>query len=100
MLKSVNIIKDVVFSVLEEIGSEYNNDELKLPTEDTRLFGRNLDSFGVILMVTEVEEKLSNVLGFNISLADDRAMSQKTSPFRNVKTLLDYVEMIINEKKL
>jgi acyl carrier protein len=96
----VNIIKDVVFSVLEEIGSEYNNDELKLPTEDTRLFGRNLDSFGVILMVTEVEEKLSNVLGFNISLADDRAMSQKTSPFRNVKTLLDYVEMIINEKKL
>ncbi len=96
----MNIIKDVVFSVLEEIGSEYNNDELKLPTEDTRLFGRNLDSFGVILMVTEVEEKLSNVLGFNISLADDRAMSQKTSPFRNVKTLLDYVEMIINEKKL
>ncbi len=96
----MNIIKDVVFSVLEEIGSEYNNDELKLPTADTRLFGRNLDSFGVILMVTEVEEKLSNVLGFNISLADDRAMSQKTSPFRNVKTLLDYVEMIINEKKL
>ncbi len=96
----MDVIKDVVFSVLEEIGDEYNNDELKLPTEDTKLFGRNLDSFGVILMVTEVEEKVSNVLGFNISLADDRAMSQKTSPFRNVKTLLDYIEMIINEKKL
>jgi acyl carrier protein len=96
----MDVIKDVIFSVLEEIGDEYNNDELKLPTEDTKLFGRNLDSFGVILMVTEVEEKVSNVLGFNISLADDRAMSQKTSPFRNVKTLLDYIEMIINEKKL
>ena len=54
---------------------------------------------GLVLLATEIEEKISDVFGVNITLADERAVSQKTSPFRSVKTLVKYVETIVDEQK-
>jgi hypothetical protein len=33
-------------------------------------------------------------------LADDRAMSQKTSPFRSIKTLSEYSKILIEERQV
>ena len=38
--------------------------------------------------------------GLAIALADERAMSQKQSPFRTVDTLCDYVATLIEESEL
>lgn len=95
-------MKDLVLMVLEtvkEIGEDQENQELINATIDTKLFGENLDSMGIVFLVTDLEMKLSNELGINITLADERAMSQKTSPFRSVKTLVAYAETLINETR-
>ena len=90
-------LQEIIFSILKNLGEERNNKDLKTPHEKTVLFGGNLDSLGIVVLVTELEEEISDKFDFEISLADERAMSQRTSPFRSVSTLINYTEKLINE---
>jgi len=67
---------------------------------ETRLFGDNalLDSAALVSLLVEVEQQINDAVGTDIVLADDRAMSQKRSPFRNIGTLAEYVVMLLSEK--
>lgn len=60
---------------------------------ETRLFGGGgvLDSLGLVSVVVELEQKLSDLQGRDVSLMNDRAVSQTNSPFRTVESLADYV---------
>lgn len=59
---------------------------------DTQLFGESgvLDSMGLVSVVVELEQALSDRVGRDISLMNDRAMSQTRSPFRTVRSLAEY----------
>ena len=92
-------VTEVVLEVVKEIGDDQGNVELVKATENTRLFGENLDSMGVVFLVTDLESAISDEFDVDLTLADERAMSQKTSPFRTVKTLSKYVEELIAEQQ-
>lgn len=66
--------------------------------ENTRLFGGSgsLDSMGVVVLLSELEEVLSEDHDIHVSLANDQAMSRTASPFRTVDTLVNYVYEVIN----
>ena len=66
---------------------------------DTRLLGRSavLDSLGLVQLLVDVEQRLDADHGIAVTLADERAMSQKHSPFRSVSTLSDYIHTLIHE---
>lgn len=53
--------------------------------------GSPLDSMAVVSMLVELESRLDEELGLEVSLTDERAMSQKNSPFRSVQTLIQYI---------
>lgn len=91
-------LSDLIIDCVQEFGQQHHNDGLAQAQLDTLLFGAHLDSMGVVFLVTELESRLADELGVDISLADERAMSQKTSPFRSVKHLVAYVEMLVNEQ--
>jgi acyl carrier protein len=95
----MNNTEIIVLSAVKELGLEQENEELQNPNSTTMLFGKNLDSMGILFLVTELEEEIYDELGLQISLADEKAMSQKTSPFRSVKTLTKYVETLIEQQK-
>jgi acyl carrier protein len=59
---------------------------------DAPIFGPGspLDSLGLVALLFDVEEGLA-ALGCAVLLSDERAMSQKRSPFRSVPALVDYV---------
>jgi len=95
----MNNAEEIVLSVVREMGEDLENQELQVPDSTTMLFGKNLDSMGIVFLASELEEEISEVLGLQIPIADERAMSQKTSPFRSVKTLVKYVELLIGEEK-
>lgn len=92
-------VHEFVMCVVKEFGEEQNNQALIDATEDTRLFGENLDSMGIVFLITELESRISDELDVDLTLADERAMSQKTSPFRSVKTLAKYANTLIEESK-
>jgi hypothetical protein len=50
-----------------------------------------LDSLGVVQLIVEVEQRVEQAHGISVTLANDKAMSQKNSPFRTVGVLADHV---------
>ena len=60
---------------------------------DSVLFGEGgvLTSVDFVTLVLDIEEAVEDATGQSITLADERAMSQKHSPFRTVGTLADYI---------
>ena len=68
--------------------------------DQTRLFGAHaqLDSSALVSLLVEVEQQINDAVGTEIVLADDRAMSQKRSPFRTIGTLAEYVVMLLKER--
>ena len=87
----------LVLETVKAVGDERESQALMSATEETLLFGENLDSMGIVFLVTDLEERISEELEVNITLADERAMSQRTSPFKSVKTLTKYTQTLINE---
>ena len=90
-------VAQLVLRVVKEIGEDQEKSVLIKAGEDTRLFGENLDSLGIVFLVTDLESAISEEFGIDLTLADERAMSQKTSPFRTVKLLTKYVSLLISE---
>ena len=59
---------------------------------DAPLFGPGspLDSLGLVSLLIDIEEALQRC-GYDMTLSDARAMSQRHSPFRNVPSLVSYI---------
>lgn len=89
----IGIIKDSLVDYFESI------DESIELNEEIILFGRNsvLDSLGLVTVIIDIEGKLEDKFGACIVLADEKAMSQKYSPFRTLESLADYIVMLIEE---
>jgi acyl carrier protein len=62
-------------------------------TEATVLVGPGtaIDSIAIVSLVVDVEQKLEQDHRVSVTLANDKAMSAKNSPFRTVGVLTDYV---------
>ncbi|MBV1884029.1 MAG: hypothetical protein KUG82_20485 [Pseudomonadales bacterium] len=62
-------------------------------SEETLLFGDAgiFDSIALVGLIVEVEQSIEETFSKSILLADDKAMSQKNSPFRSIRALSDYV---------
>jgi acyl carrier protein len=91
-----SIIKIIVKS-LKELNEELGNKNLKKPTENTKLYGIDgvLDSLALVRLVNDLEEQIYNKFNKTITLADEKAMSQKNSPFKDVKTLAKYIKNLL-----
>lgn len=92
-------IEQIIIETLQELNEELENKELENPTKETRLYGSNsaLDSLGLVSFITDLEEVISDKFDKDIVLADEKAMSQRTSPFRNVQSLTLYIETLLKD---
>ncbi len=91
-------IQKVIFDAIEMANNLREADEKISASEQTDLYGNNgnLDSMGLVAFLIDIEESLQDH-DIQISLSDERAMSQTKSPFRNVQTLTDYIDTLIRE---
>jgi acyl carrier protein len=94
---SMSKILELVLETVKEVGEDQENQTLIDVTEETLLFSDNLDSLGIVFLITDLEAKITEELSIDIILADERAMSRQTSPFRSVKTLTQYAQKLIDE---
>lgn len=58
----------------------------------------NLDSLALVSFIADLEEIISKKFDLNIILADEKAMSAKNSPFKDVSTLSLYIKNLIEQK--
>ena len=53
--------------------------------------GGAVDSLGLVRLVLTVERQIRDDFGVGISLTDEKAMSQRNSPFRSIDSLVSYL---------
>jgi len=94
-------IAPIVFASVEELKDLLLNGETSFSL-NTKLFGDEggLDSLGLVNLVVLVEQKVRDEMGVKISLADERALSQKDSPFISIHSLVQYVSTLVSESQV
>jgi len=95
----VNQIEKIIVNLLVELNEELEKNQLDKPTKDTKIYGGNgaLDSLQLVSFLTDLEGLISDELDEDLVLADEKAMSQNTSPFRNVESLTIYIQKLLKE---
>lgn len=84
---------EIVVASLNEVFAQTGLPAPETITGDTVLVGKDavLDSLGVVSLIVEVEQRVEAEHGVSVTLANDKAMSQRNSPFRTVGVLADHV---------
>jgi len=87
----------LVLRRLAALGRELGKPALENAAASTRLFGEAaaLDSIGLVTLIADLEEDIRVATGKNVALADEKAMSRLTSPFRRVDLLAEYVAEVV-----
>jgi D-alanine--poly(phosphoribitol) ligase subunit 2 len=95
----MNILEQIVYPVIDDIGSTLDNGELLEKSPDTKLYGEGgiLDSLGLVSLVVALEEKILDEVGRTITIADSRAMSQQHSPFRTIGSIANYINELLGD---
>ena len=86
-----------IIRFLEEFLKEELEETIELNL-DSKLFGGGgpLDSMSLVNLLVDLEDLIEEDFGISITLADEKAMSRRTSPFSRVKNLVEYIEERIN----
>lgn len=86
--------------VLVEVLTADRVDTPAVVDETTPLVGGAvIDSLGLVEVIMEAELRLRRDHGADVTLADERAMSQRHSPFRTIGTFADYAALLIAERR-
>jgi acyl carrier protein len=93
-------IIQIILATIKDINEELDEKILIKNEADTPLYGNGseLDSLGLVTLIVALEQNIEDEFELSITLADERAMSQKRSPFRTIGSLADYIEKLLEEK--
>jgi acyl carrier protein len=99
MINHKEKITQVIFHVIDEINQQLAENQRIEKSMATTLLGKSavLDSLGLVNLIVTVEEEIEEQFGVNITLADERAISQERSPFRTIETLMEYIYVLLKE---
>ncbi len=96
-------MRDAIIELIIEAAAEHF-EELEAPPEDrleasTVLFGEGgvLDSMSLVSLVVAVEQAIEERFGVSVALADEKALSQKSSPYRTIASLAEYAHTQVEQ---
>ena len=93
-------ILETIYAAIEAVNETLREGRKLKLSEETLLYGPGavLDSMALVSLVVEVEQILFENFDLEVSLIDEKALSQKESPFRRVKSLVDFIYSNLGEQ--
>jgi len=93
-----NIIA-AIYRAVDWINGELPPDRQLIKAPETRLLGSEtaLDSMGLVSLIVTIEREVEDAFGVALTLADERALSMKASPFRSIQSLADYIGILLTD---
>jgi acyl carrier protein len=90
-------IPAAIYRAVDWINGELPPDRQLIKAPETRLLGPQsvLDSMHLVSLIVTIERELEETFGVALTLADERALSMKESPFRSIQSLADYIGVLI-----
>lgn len=97
----MKVLEDLIYPVVDEVRETIESGHQLEKSPKTPLFGSGsaLDSIGLVTFIVAVEARIEKETGKAVTLADEKAMSLKNSPFQNLATLAAYIEKLLREAK-
>lgn len=76
------------------LAEDFEIDALRNPSLETPLYGEGgaLDSMALVNLIADLEESVAERYQVSITLADEKAMSSRHSPFRSVTALSEAIQ--------
>ena len=86
-------IESLVIESVQLLAKDFEIDGLAEVNSDSLLYGEGgpLDSMALVNLIADVEDAVAEKAGAAITLADEKALSAKRSPFRSVRDLSDAI---------
>ena len=94
-----NQIEAIIIEALQDLNDDIESESLENPNKETKIFGEEgaLDSLALVSLISDLEEAIHDDFDKEVTLADEKAMSQHRSPFGSVESLTEYIELLIKE---
>jgi hypothetical protein len=88
-----------IYRAVDWINDELPVDRRLIKAPETRLLGPQsvLNSMNVVSLIIAIEREIEDAFGVALTLADERALSMKASPFRSIQSLADYIALLIRD---
>ena len=98
-MKNRKTIENLIINAVKEINEQLPQEQQLAKSTKTVLFGKDgrLDSLGLVNLLVIIEQNIEDEFDVSITMADERAMSQKRSPFRTIGALADYIDALLKE---
>ena len=93
-------VLEAIYEAVDEINEQLPAAQWLAKDPDMVLFGPGgrLDSLGLVNFIAEVEARLEDNFDTVITLADEKALSQKRSPFHTIGSLSEYVGSLLDAR--
>jgi acyl carrier protein len=90
-----------IYRAVDWINGELPPDRRLIKAPETRLLGSEtaLDSMHFVSLIVTIEREVDDAFGVALTLADERALSMKVSPFRSIQSLADYVGILLKDAR-
>jgi len=90
-------IVTAIYRAVDWINGELPPDRQLIKAPETRLLGSQsvLDSMHLVSLIVAIEREVEDTFSLTLTLADERALSMKESPFRSIQSLADYIGILI-----
>ena len=100
MIQKEKIVQ-AIYEAVDEVNLQQRENHQLSKTPETLLYGQGalMDSLGLVTLVMETEQRINDQFDCSVTLANDKAFSQKNSPFRTVRSLADYIATLLEEKE-
>ena len=87
-------IAKIVFAGFEQVLIDKDHKEVIEINEKTELMGLNsiFDSVDLVTFIVSLEQTIEDEFSISVTIADENAMSQIESPFKNLGTLIDFIQ--------
>jgi len=88
-----------IYRAVDWINGELPPDRQLIKAPETRLLGSQsvLDSMHLVSLIVSIEREVEDTFGVALTLADERALSMNASPFRSIRSLADYLGILISD---
>ena len=86
-------VTQIIFNAIDEINEQRSDDKKLEKSLDIAIYGQSgaLDSLSLVNFIVSIEDKLIETFDVTLTLADEKAMSQKNSPFSTISNLVEYI---------
>ncbi len=92
-------VHQAIAEAIDDLNVQLSDQSKLTASPETLLYGMDaqLDSLDLVTLIVTVEQKIEDSTGRKITLANEKALSMRNSPFRSVGALAEYALSLLQE---